>query len=72
MFSSRLNLLLRASRGDAYGVITRVFDRVDHSLLERMTTLSGEIVNRFNVYRVEINGETLSSNQVRDITKRRH
>lgn len=34
MFSSRLNLLLRESRGDAYGVVTRVYDRVDHSLLE--------------------------------------
>lgn len=34
MFSSRLNLLLRENRGDTYGVITRVVDRVDHSLLE--------------------------------------
>lgn len=34
MFSSGLNLRLRESRGDAYGVITRVSDRFDHSVLE--------------------------------------
>lgn len=34
MFSSGLNLLLRESRGDAYGVMTDVSDRVDHSTLE--------------------------------------
>lgn len=39
MFSSRLNLLLRESRGDTYGVMTRVVDRVDHSLLEIMVTV---------------------------------
>ncbi len=34
IFSSRLNLRLRESRGDAYGIMTRVTDRFDHSLLE--------------------------------------
>jgi len=33
MFSSGLNLRLRETRGDAYGVMTRVSDRVDHSAL---------------------------------------
>jgi zinc protease len=34
MFSSRLNLRLRETRGDTYGVMTSVSDRDDHSLLE--------------------------------------
>jgi zinc protease len=34
MFSSALNLRLRESRGEAYGVITTVSDHLDHSLLE--------------------------------------
>lgn len=34
MFSSGLNLRLRETRGDAYGVMTDVSDRVDHSILQ--------------------------------------
>lgn len=36
MFSSRLNLSLRESRGDTYGVMTSVYDRSDHSILDIM------------------------------------
>jgi len=34
MFSARLNLQLRESRGATYSVLARVVDRTDHSLLE--------------------------------------
>ncbi|MCH7548952.1 MAG: M3 family oligoendopeptidase [Candidatus Krumholzibacteriota bacterium] len=43
--------------------------QVDHSLLERMTKLDSEIVQRFNVYRVEIDGTTLTSNEVRSVLR---
>lgn len=41
--------------------------QIPRSLTERITTLSSTIVNKFNVYRATVDGETLTSNQIRRI-----
>lgn len=40
-------------------------NQIDPSLIEAITRLSTEITNRFNVYRAEVDGQTLTSNEVR-------
>lgn len=45
-------------------------NQIDPALIEAMTRLSTDITNRFNVYRVEVDGEVLTSNQVREILRR--
>lgn len=53
------------------GILYRRFlrNQIDPELIESMTRLSTGITNRFNVYRVEVDGETLTSNQVRDVLR---
>lgn len=49
-------------------ILYRAFlrNQLPERVIERMTRLSSEITNKFNVYRAVVNGETLTGNQVRD------
>ena len=52
-------------------ILYRAFlrNQLPDRLIERITKLSSEITNKFNVYRAEVDGETLTSNQVRDVLR---
>jgi peptidyl-dipeptidase A len=40
-------------------------NQIPHDLIERITKLSSSIVNRFNVYRAQVDGRELTGNEVR-------
>lgn len=45
-------------------------NQIDPDLIESISRLSTDITNRFNVYRVQVDGATLTSNEVRDVLRR--
>ncbi len=44
-------------------------NQIDPTLIESITRLSTEITNRFNVYRVQLDGQDMTSNEVRTILR---
>ena len=44
--------------------------QIPPALIERMTRASSEIVNKFNVYRAEVDGRSLTGNEVREVLRR--
>jgi len=44
-------------------------NQLSHDLIGRMTRLSSDIVSRFNTYRAQVEGKTITSNGVRDILR---